>query len=94
MDMKQQVGQRIEQTRRQQGLTASELALKLDVSRQVLSGWENGKRSPSLEYLAKLATTLNVCSSYLLGLHDNHAPCGAGAIQANADKKFFLLMMG
>ena len=57
------LGKNIREARKRNNMTQSELAEKLGVSKQVVSSYENGKRSPSYEMLLKIAnvfyTTIN-----------------------------------
>lgn len=57
------LGKNIKEARKRNNMTQSELAEKLGVSKQVVSSYENGKRSPSYEMLLKIAnvfcTTIN-----------------------------------
>ena len=48
------------------GLTQEDIAESLDVSRQAVSMWETGKKSPSSRNLKKLADLLNVSVDSLL----------------------------
>lgn len=48
------------------GLTQEEVAVKLGVSRQVVSMWETGRKSPSSRNLKKLADLLSVTVDSLL----------------------------
>ncbi|WP_422445275.1 helix-turn-helix transcriptional regulator [Thermoanaerobacterium sp. DL9XJH110] len=51
---------RIKETRESVGLTQKELANTVGVSREYISALENGRYSPSLNLLKKIAKTLNV----------------------------------
>ena len=51
-------------------ISTIKLAKALDVSSTAISRWENGKRTPNIEQLRKLALFFNVSSDYLLGLID------------------------
>ena len=46
---------RLEELRRQRGITQEELALALEVSRQTIGSLENGRYNPSIALAFKLA---------------------------------------
>lgn len=48
------VGENIKKTRNKIGITQEELAEKINVTRQAVSNWENGKTEPILKLLQKL----------------------------------------
>lgn len=52
--------------RRELGMSQAELAEKMDVSRQAVSGWETGKATPSVENLRCLGALYGVPLEYLL----------------------------
>lgn len=56
----QQVGARVRELRKKQGLSQEKFALKADIDRTYLAGIELGKRNPSLKSLEKILNTLNV----------------------------------
>ena len=49
--------------------TQKQLAELLDVSPSIVSGYETGERTPSLENLIALAQLYDCSTDYLLGLH-------------------------
>ncbi len=51
----------------ERGLSQTQLANDLSVSKGIISMWENGKRGPTLFYLIKLADYFNVSIDYLAG---------------------------
>lgn len=51
-------------------LSQTELATKLDVSKQSISAYENGDRMPNADQLIKYANFFHVSTDYLLGLTD------------------------
>ena len=61
---------RLRELRLEQGLSKAQLAKNINVSDVAVSRWENGKRTPNIEQLRKLALFFNVSSDYLLGLID------------------------
>lgn len=68
------LGQRIKELRKKEKLTQSDLAKKLNLTHVSISGYERGERSPDIETLKKLATTLNTTTDYLLGNTNNPNP--------------------
>ena len=61
------LGERIRQLREVKGWQQDELALKMDLSRETLSGIENGQRQVKAEELGRFADVLGVSSDQLLG---------------------------
>lgn len=55
--------------RKMNQLTQEELALKVGVSREVITKWENGKMDPSLKSVVKLAEAFMVSVDELLGVN-------------------------
>jgi transcriptional regulator with XRE-family HTH domain len=60
MDIKQKVGQRIRQLRKELEFSQEALALKADVDRTYVTDVENGRRNVSLEILERLIKALNI----------------------------------
>jgi transcriptional regulator with XRE-family HTH domain len=60
------VGNRIKEARKAQGLTQDALALKLGVKRAVVSKYEAGTVSLSLEQLEKIAKALDTAITFLI----------------------------
>jgi transcriptional regulator with XRE-family HTH domain len=67
------LGKRIQELRRKQGLTTGELAARVHVTSGFISQLEHGKTDPSLHTLQRVAAALQVPLSYLL-LEDNPKP--------------------
>lgn len=64
---KETLGQRIARLRKEKGLTQEELAVKVDVSAQAVSKWENDISCPDIMLLPKLSAILGVSVDSLLG---------------------------
>lgn len=64
---------RIKQLRTRAGLTQSDIARTLGISRSGVNAWEMGLTVPSTQYIVELAKTLCVSTDYLLGLDDTAA---------------------
>ena len=52
--------------RTKKGLSQQKVALDLNISRESLSYYENGKRQPSLELLVDMSKYFNVSINYLI----------------------------
>lgn len=69
MDIKNKIGQRIAETRKQCGYTVKELAEKtIDLKPSRISNWEQGTRTPGPSETKQLARALSVPAAYLLCL--------------------------
>lgn len=60
------IGQRVHRLRRAKGLTRTELAERLGVSRQRVGNWERGLNTPALGVLPGLARELGVTVDELI----------------------------
>ena len=60
------LGDKIAQKRKDTGMTQSEFAEKLSVTRQTVSRWEAGTVLPDIDKISDIATILNVSCDYLL----------------------------
>ena len=63
--------QRLKLLRKEKSITQSALGKDLEVSQNAIYNWENGKREPDLEMIAKISKYFNVSASYLLGYDSN-----------------------
>lgn len=61
------VGERIQEARKQAGLTQKELAQKLGLATGTIQQYELDKRQPRIEQLKEISSVLNVTLGYLLG---------------------------
>jgi len=59
---------RLHDLRKDQGISQEKLASLVGVNRVTVLNYENGKREPDYEMLAKLAAIFGVTADYLLGL--------------------------
>ena len=64
------LGARIKELRKDFGLSQVELAMRMEVTKQTISNWENENIQPSIDMLVGLANVFNVTTDYLLGLDD------------------------
>lgn len=62
--------ERLKELRQEKKLGQIELAKRLDVSKGIISLWENGLREPSMSSLILLAKFFDVSIDYLVGLED------------------------
>ena len=60
------IGEKLKKSRNDKGMSLRELATKVELSASFLSQIEQGKASPSIENLKKIAHTLDVRVSYLI----------------------------
>ena len=68
--MRNDIGLMISTMRRSRGLTQTDLAEKLQVSRSTVAMWESNKREPDLETLEALADIFNVDIGSIVGSVD------------------------
>lgn len=62
------VADRIKALREQKGLTQSDLARQLGITRSSVNAWEMGISVPSTQYIVELAHIFKVSTDYLLGV--------------------------
>lgn len=60
------LGEKIVEMRKSKNLSQEQLAEKLDISRQTISNWENGKFYPDIDSLVKLSKCFNISLDDLL----------------------------
>lgn len=65
--MKKSINERIHDLRERSGLTQSDLAIQLGMTRSGVNAWEMGISKPSLENLVILSRILHTTTDYLLG---------------------------
>ena len=56
----------LKEIRKQRNLNQQKVAMDLNISREALSHYENGKREPSLTLLLKMSEYYNVSIDYLI----------------------------
>lgn len=56
----------LKEIRKSRNLNQQKVAIDLNISREALSHYENGKREPSLEMLNRLSKYFNVSIDYLI----------------------------
>lgn len=62
---------RLKQLRTETGLSQKEIAKLLQVSPSIISSYETGERTPSLENLLMLSNVFKCSTDYLLGKENN-----------------------
>ncbi|WP_203262154.1 helix-turn-helix domain-containing protein [Streptococcus uberis] len=56
----------IKELRKKDNLTQEDLALKLNISRQTISKWEQGMSEPDIQSIIKISQLFNVSTDFLL----------------------------
>lgn len=84
-------GVRIREIRREMGMSQDELATKLGISKQILSRYEVGQRSPKIAQVKKFAEILKVSVDYLLG--DSTEEAAFNSICSTQDKPFYKIFI-
>lgn len=69
--MNEYLPNRLKRLREEKGYLQKEVADKLGIRSNTLSGYENGTRSPDPEMLVRIAKLYNVSTDYLLGYSDD-----------------------
>ena len=62
------VGRRIAEARRKSGITQSALAVRVGVTAQAVSKWEQGRSCPDIAILDEIADALGISLLELLGM--------------------------
>ena len=63
------VADRIKKLREQNGITQTELAQKLNITRSSVNAWEMGISAPSTQNIIELSDIFDVSTDYLLGVN-------------------------
>ena len=61
------LGQRLQEQRRLKNLSQKEVARSIGISASIVSNYESGERTPSVEILIALARLYHCSTDYLLG---------------------------
>ena len=67
--LKFEIGRRISQYRKEQGLSQKEFAELIGASNSRVSNWEQGRNGPDADILAEICRVLKVSPSELLDIH-------------------------
>lgn len=65
---------RLEELRKQQNLSQTQIADELNITQQAYSNYENGKREADYGTLANLAIYFNTTIDYILGISNDPTP--------------------
>lgn len=68
--MKNKFAERLKELRTDRGLNQIELSAAIEVSKGIISLWENGLREPGMFSLIQLAKFFDVSIDFLVGLND------------------------
>lgn len=68
---KEMIADRIKNLRISCGMTQSDLARKLNITRSSVNAWEMGISTPSTTYVVELSQLFHISTDYLLGLSSN-----------------------
>ena len=82
-----ELSQKLKELRKKQGLTQLELAERLFVSRQAISGWEAGTSRPSTENLQSLSRLFNIPLETLLDDTAEEEPAAPEKLPAEEQAK-------
>lgn len=85
--MSSTLSERIKERRLLLGYNQPELAKIMNVSKQTVSNWENGNRTPDAETLSKLSDLFSVSVDFLLGKTDIATPPSVDGFQQELTKK-------
>ena len=69
-------GKRLKELRKEHGYTIEQFADMVGISKSTLGYYENDKRMPDIEILARIANVLNVSADYLIGRTNTTAQKG------------------
>ena len=67
-------GERLDELRRDKGLTQDQLGAILNVSGKTISHYENDLAAPKINTLIKMAELFDISADYLLGLNNDEIP--------------------
>lgn len=63
-------GKRLQELRKENGLSQKEFAKAIGYSQSQISQWETNINEPTASAIIKIANYFNVCADYLLGRKD------------------------
>lgn len=67
------ISEKIRELREQAGLSQSQLAKQLDVTRSSVNAWEMGLSTPTTQYIVALTKLFHVSSDYILGIEPDRS---------------------
>ena len=78
------MGERIKQLRKEKGMTQTDLAHTLNVTKGTVSTWERDSRTPSFETLDAMCDLFQRRLDYIMGRSDDATPPGQSEVDADA----------
>ena len=84
--------EKLQNLRKEQGLSQEELGEKLNVTRQTISKWELGSTSPKLDDLIKISELFNISIDELTGKQDVQASKEEAKARLKINKKIILVL--
>ena len=78
---------RIKEIRLQNGISQKQLALAIGVAQNTLSQYENGKRAPDFDTMARMSDYFHVSVDYLLGRDEEKLPTVISEEQDSIDEE-------
>ena len=85
------VADKIKFLREQIGLTQSDLAKRLGITRSSVNAWEMGISVPSTQYMVELANIFRVSTDYLLGMKTSAAVSVEGLTKEDVEMVYALI---
>ena len=85
------VADKIKFLREQIGLTQSDLAKRLGITRSSVNAWEMGISVPSTQYVVELANIFRVSTDYLLGMKTSAAVSVEGLTKEDVQMVYALI---
>ena len=82
------ISEKIRELREQAGLSQSQLAKQLDVTRSSVNAWEMGLSTPTTQYIVALSKLFHVSSDYILGIASNRSI----SLQGYTDEEISLIL--
>ena len=86
------LGERLQKQRQALKLSQREVAKALNASASVISNYESGERTPSIEALMSLADLYRCSTDYLLGIEKSDSVNYVDTSMLNANQKALLQM--
>ena len=86
------LAKRLQELRLKNNLSQLQMAQRTNLSPSVISSYETGARTPSLENLITIATTFRVSTDYLLGLEQSNCLDTDGLSEEEAEAVRTLLL--
>lgn len=66
------IAETIKSLRERTGITQTQLANKLNITRSSVNAWEMGISAPSMQYIVELVNIFKVSTDYLLGVSNTY----------------------